>query len=229
MDATKVAEYRRKIKKWGQENYRDFPWRRTRDPYEVLLAEIMLHRTQAPQVKEVYQEFVRCYPNVETLARAACEELETNLYSLGLRWRTHLIQKLASDILGRFDGRVPQSKDDMTSLPGVSDYICSAVRCFAWNLPETLIDTNTVRVIGRLYNLTVRDSSRRDPQFRRLIADLVDPTEPRVYNYALLDLADTICTKRQPPDHDHCPLIEFCLAGPFRQDSCSPMKRAKAD
>lgn len=180
-------------------------------------------------MQEVYQKFIRCYPNVESLAQAACVELETDLYSLGLRWRINLIQKLASEISRRFDGHVPQSKEDLASLPGVSDYISSAVRCFAWNLPETLIDTNTVRVVGRLYNLATRDSSRRNSQFRHLIAELVDPVEPRVYNYALLDLADTVCTKKRPPDHGHCPVMEFCLVGRYNQGSYSQIKIAQAN
>ena len=224
-----ILRFRKELISWGQEHFRSFPWRLTCDPYYILMAEVMLHRTQAPQVQEIYQKFIHCYPNVETLAQATCEELETNLYSLGLRWRINLIQKLASEIFRRFDGHVPQSKEDLASLPGVSDYISSAVRCFAWNLPETLIDTNTVRVVGRLYNLATRDSSRRNSQFRHLITELVDPVEPRVYNYALLDLADTFCTKKRPPDHGHCPVMKFCLVGRYNQASCSQIKIAQAN
>ena len=224
-----ILRFRKELISWGQEHFRSFPWRLTCDPYYILMAEVMLHRTQAPRVQEIYQNFIRCYPNVETLVQAACEELEINLYSLGLRWRINLIQKLASEIVRRFDGHVPQSKEDLASLPGVSDYISSAVRCFAWNLPEALIDTNTVRVVGRLYNLATRESSRRNSQFRHLIAGLVDPVEPRVYNYALLDLADTFCTKKRPPDHGHCPVMKFCLVGRYNQASCSQIKIAQAN
>ena len=101
---------------------------------------------------------------------------------------------MAIQLVERFGGQVPQSKTDMLSLPGVSEYIASAVRCFAWNLPEAIIDTNTVRVVGRVFGLEIKDSSRRNRLFRDLIGALVDPVEPRVYNYALLDLADQICS-----------------------------------
>lgn len=224
-----ILRFRKELIGWGKQHFRSFPWRLTHDPYHILMAELMLHRTQASQVEEIYQEFLCCYPSVMTLAQATCEELENRLYSLGLHWRIKLIQKLASDIVRRFDGHVPRDKEDLTSLPGVSDYISSAVRCFAWNLPETLIDTNTVRVVGRLYNLATRDSSRRNSQFRHLIMELVDPVEPRVYNYALLDLADTVCTKRRPPDHGHCPVTEFCLVGHCNRSSHSPMKSAQTN
>jgi A/G-specific adenine glycosylase len=112
-----------------------------------------------------------------------------------------------------FGGGVPVERGALLSLPGVSDYVAGATRCFAWNLPEALIDTNTVRVAGRLFGLEVRDSSRRNRLFRSLLEALVDREEPRAYNYALLDLADRICMKRRPPQHGECPLLPFCVTG----------------
>jgi A/G-specific adenine glycosylase len=185
----------------------------TEDPYRILMAEVMLHRTQAPQVAPVYERFITRYPNVPVLARAMRNELHDALYSLGLRWRIDLIHAMANELMTRFDGRVPGEKADLLSLPGVSEYIASAVRCFAWNLPEPLIDTNTVRVTGRLFGLEIKDSSRRNRQFRELITALVDPDQPRVYNYALLDLADQVCTKKRPPACARCPVQKCCLYG----------------
>jgi A/G-specific adenine glycosylase len=98
-------------------------------------------------------------------------------------------------------------------LDGVSEYIASAVRCFAWGIPEPLIDTNTVRVIGRVFMLEIKDSSRRNPLFRKLIGALLDTEQPRAYNYALLDLADQICTKKKPPDCTNCPVRRWCGYG----------------
>jgi len=112
-----------------------------------------------------------------------------------------------------FEGRVPCDKADLLSLPGVSEYIAGAVRCFAWNLPEPLVDTNTVRVVGRLFGLETRDSSRRNRRFRELIAALVDPEEARVYNYAMLDLADQVCMQKRPPGCDGCPVQKCCIYG----------------
>jgi len=108
---------------------------------------------------------------------------------------------------------VPCDKADLLSLPGVSEYIAGAVRCFAWNQPEPLIDTNTVRVAGRLFGLETKDSSRRNRRFRELIAALVDPDEPRAYNYAMLDLADQVCMKKRPPECGKCPVRKHCVYG----------------
>jgi A/G-specific adenine glycosylase len=208
-----VEAFRKALVDWGREHFRSFPWRLTTDPYHILMAEVMLHRTQAPQVIPVYERFVKRYPDVLSLARATKEDLHETLYSLGLRWRIDLIYEMAAELMGRFEGKIPESREDLLSLPGVSEYIAGAVRCFAWNLPEPLLDTNTVRVVGRLFGLEIKDSSRRNRRFRDLITALVDPDEPRVYNYALLDLANEVCMKKQPPECFRCLVREQCVYG----------------
>ena len=213
-----AVAFRAALIAWGREHVRPFPWRLTRDPYLILMAEVMLHRTQAPQVLPVYERFIKRYPSVSTLAQATKEDLHEVLYSLGLRWRIDLIHKMAAELKERFGGQVPQERADLLSLPGVSEYIAGAVRCFAWNLPESLIDTNTVRVVGRVFGLQIKDSSRRNRRFRELIGALVDPDKPRVYNYSLLDLADEICMKRRPPKCEQCPVSGWCVFAKHRDD-----------
>jgi A/G-specific adenine glycosylase len=208
-----AVAFRKAVIAWGRKNFRPFPWRLTKDPYCLLMVEVMLHRTQAQQVIPVYERFIERYQDVPSLAQATREELHQALYSLGLRWRIDLIHKMAAGLMAHFNGRVPQEKTNLLSLPGVSEYIAGAVRCFAWNLPEPLIDTNTVRVVGRLFGLEIKDSSRRNRRFRELIMALVDPDEPRAYNYALLDLADQICMKKRPPECGRCPVAEWCIYG----------------
>ncbi len=205
--------FRRALITWGRQHFRIFPWRQTENPYHILMAEIMLHRTQARQVLPVYEHFIERYLDSESLARASIKQLRSDLASLGLRWRIDLIQAMSAEIMHRFDGQVPREKEDLLSLSGVSEYIASAVRCFAWNLPEPLIDTNTVRVVGRLFGLEIKDSSRRNRRFRELITALVDPEHPRTYNYALLDLAHLICHKRRSPECVSCPVQTYCVYG----------------
>jgi A/G-specific adenine glycosylase len=208
-----VVAFRRALIAWGKEHFRFFPWRRTGDPYLILMAEVMLHRTQARQVVPLYEEFAESYPDLQALSRINRKRLRQMFYSLGLHSRTDLIHKMAAEIMKRHDGRVPDEKSDLLGLPGLSEYIASAVRCFAWNRPEPIIDTNTVRVTGRLFGLEVKDSSRRNRRFRELIGALLDPENPRAYNYALLDLADQVCTKKRPPDCHNCPVLRWCHYG----------------
>jgi A/G-specific adenine glycosylase len=205
--------FRRKLIVWGREDFRTLPWRLTEEAYPILMAELMLHRTQAPQVVPVYERFMKRYPEVVDLAQATKDELHEDLYSLGLRWRIDLIYSVAKELMKRFEGQVPQEKADLLSLPGVSEYIAGAVRCFALNLPEPLIDTNTVRVTGRLFGLEIKDSSRRNRRYRQLITSLLDNDEPRTYNYALLDLAYLVCMRKRAPECFRCPVHEFCTYG----------------
>jgi A/G-specific adenine glycosylase len=172
----------------------------------------MLHRTQAIQVVPVYTKFIERYPDIRALAAVNGEELHQVLSSLGLRWRIDLILDMVAGLMSRFDGEVPSEKRDLLSLPGVSDYIASAVRCFAWNLPEALVDTNAVRIAGRLFGLEVKDSSRRNRRFREIIREMVDPVRPREYNYALLDLANQVCEKKKPRCVE-CPVFGYCKNG----------------
>ncbi|HZS77853.1 MAG TPA: hypothetical protein VFA41_14665 [Ktedonobacteraceae bacterium] len=206
-----AVSFRKDLISWGQKHFRSFPWRYTINPYHILVAEIMLHRTQAPQVAPIYEQFIQRYPDIQSLSQATREELHDVLYSLGLRWRIDLIMDMVKQINEQFGGQIAQEKQQLLSLPGVSDYVASAVRCFAWNLPDPIVDTNTVRVIGRVFNLEIKDSSRRNSLFRSLIASLVDAGQPRIYNFALLDLAALICTKSKPPLCSECPVQKYCL------------------
>lgn len=205
-----VQALRVALHQWGAKHIRSFPWRQTTDPYHILLAEILLHRTQVKQVVPVYEAFLARYPDLASLLQASQDNIYHMLGSLGLTWRSRLFYEMLQTIATRYHGNIPSRKEDLLSLPGVSDYIASAVRCFAWNEPEVLLDTNTVRITGRLLGWTVRDSSRRSTRFRHALASLLDHERPRMFNYALLDLAHLICLKRRQPLCAQCPLNTWC-------------------
>jgi len=201
---------------WGKENYRSFPWRETDNPYHILLAELFLHRTQAKQVETVYKQVIKRYPTPADLLSVNPKRLRVTLYALGLHWRTELLLKMVHQIQQEHGGKVPHERETLLALPGVNAYIAGAVRCFAWNEPEALLDTNTVRIAGRLLGWEVKDSSRRSPHFRQALEALLDHENPRAFNYALLDLAHLVCLKRQPPHCAECPLKSACI---FRLDN----------
>jgi A/G-specific adenine glycosylase len=205
-----LAAFRQALLQWGESHFRPFPWRETRDPYRILLAEILLHRTQVKQMAPVYESVTARYPDISSLAEANKNDLDRLLFPVGLHWRSNLVFSMALEISTRYGGQIPVDKGELLSLPGVSEYIAGAVRCFAWNEPEVLMDTNTVRITGRVMGWPTRDSSRRNARFRQALAGLLDPCEPRAFNYALLDLAHLVCLKRQPPLCDRCPLATWC-------------------
>ncbi len=212
-DLEQISALRQALICWGEGHFRPFPWRTTHDPYHILMAEILLHRTQVKQVVPLYERLICEYPDMPSLAAAGRDTLRAQLFSLGLHWRIDLLHEMAQQIQTGFDGLIPQGKESLLSLPGISEYIASAVRCFAWNLPEALVDTNTVRITGRLLGWPVKDSSRRNARFRQALEALVDTEQPRAFNYALLDLAHLVCLKRQPPLCSQCPLLAWCHEG----------------
>jgi A/G-specific adenine glycosylase len=177
----------------------------------VLIAEFMLIRTKASQVEPVYTRFIERYPTLEDAAQASYEDIQDILSPLGLSWRADRVYATIQTLYDRGEG-VPSDRDQLLNLPGVSQYIAGAVRCFVFREPEPLIDTNTVRIAGRLFGLEVEPSSRRNGTFQRLISEMADPEEPRLYNFSMLDLGASVCTSRSPSCTD-CPLLEMCTYG----------------
>ena len=205
--------FRSQVREWGKVHTRSFPWRETADPYRLLIAEVMLHRTQVRQVVPVYERFLSLYPDVAALAGASKEDLHDVMEPLGLHWRIDLVADMADDLVNRFGGTVPSDRDALMSLPGVSDYIASAVQCFSFGIAAPLVDTNTVRVVGRVFGLEIKPSSRRNRRFRELLSSLLDRDHPADYNYALLDLAHLVCLSRRSPECELCPLEPCCITG----------------
>jgi A/G-specific adenine glycosylase len=161
----------------------------------------------------VYGLLIEKYPTLKALISAKKTELYDILRPLGLRWRIEFLHRMVKELEAKFEGKIPRDKNSLLSLSGVSDYIAGAVRCFAWNLPESLIDTNTVRIIGRVFGLKIKDSSRRNAQFKYLSSALLDSDDSRAFNYAMLDLANSICTKTKAPDCKQCPIMNWCAYG----------------
>jgi A/G-specific adenine glycosylase len=196
---------------WWSKNKRSFPWRETNDVYSILVAEVLLHRTKASQVSPVYVEFLASFPTPSSLSTTSLEEIQKILYPLGLRWRTKLIHKMANEISQKFNGKIPANKELLMSLPGVSDYIASAVMCFAYNSSEPLLDTNTVRVIGRVLDIKVTDGSRRSAQFKRSYLKLQGTKKAmaRKFGFAMLDFAALVCLPKKPLC-EQCKVSDVC-------------------
>jgi len=203
------AKFSDKLLFWWKKNKRSFPWRDTTDPYKVLVSEVLLHRTKANQVVPVYKELVERFKTIKELSGSSLEEIVKINQSNGLRWRSESLHRMAQEIVQKYTGKIPSEKSELESLPGISHYIASAVRCFAFGYPEVLLDTNTVRILGRVFGTKVVDSSRRSKLFSNLYSNIIDRNQPREFNYAMIDLGALVCTPRNPRHH-HCPVNEMC-------------------
>lgn len=208
----KARYFRKRLAAWGDRNRRDFPWRRTENPFHILLAEMMLRRTNAPQVIPVYQEVIQRYPTPGSLAFAPTNEVFDLLRPLGLAWRAENIKQMSEVLVNRFNGELPSSYEGLKELPGVGDYVASAVCCFAFDIPMPIIDTNTVRVAGRYFGFDTHAESRRIKAVRETVKAITDRKKPSEFNHSFLDFAALIC-KAIKPGCPLCPLRKRCIFG----------------
>lgn len=213
-----AAFAREKLLEWYKNSARKFPWRYRSDPYQVIIAELMLRRTQARQVVPVYNKFINDFPDVRSLALASLEDLKEYLRPLGLSWRTANFEAMAGEIIERYAGKIPENRTDLLALPGVGPYVADAVRIFAFGEVATLADTNTVRVAARYFGFDYNQESRRKQSVIGAVSLLVDHKKPAESNYALLDFAAIVC-KSLKPEHSVCPLSEHCIYFKTLQDS----------
>lgn len=202
-------DFRNRLLEWWRENQRDFPWRNTRNIYQILIAEILLHRTRAEQVVPVYNRFLDRFPSIENIAEASQSEIEEILHPLGLHWRARLLHRMARTICEKNGCKIPSNKERLKSLPGISHYIASAIRCFALGCPEIMLDTNTVRIAGRFFGVEVTDSSRRSKKFRKFLESLLDKEHPQEFNFAMIDLGALVC-RSSDPHCGRCPVKDMC-------------------
>ncbi len=166
---------------WFDRHGRDFPWRRTTDPYAVLMAEMMLQRTRADQVRGVWTRFMARWPTLADASNASDEELLSVLRPLGLRWRIDNIIRVVHT-LSRLTG-----PDDLKGVVGVGHYAVSAVRCFAFGERVPVVDANVVRFYSRIFGFPASDRTRRDPAFHAFARDLLPEARWKEYNWALID------------------------------------------
>ena len=203
---------RKNLVQWGRENFQSFPWRRTKDPYLILIAELMLHRTQVKQVVPVYEIFVHKYATLNDFLEADESTINAIFSPLGLHWRTRKVIEIREIIKTKYDGIIPDNYEQLICLPGINDYIASAILCFANNKKVILVDTNTIRVISRIQGMNQSDSLRRNKKFVENMRVILGTNQLKEINYSLIDLAHLICKNRSPLC-DICPLISTCVFG----------------
>ena len=205
------AEFRRALIRWFRKNGRDLPWRRTRDPYAILVSEFMLQQTQVATVIPYYSEWLRRFPDLATLARASEEDVLHAWQGLGYYARSRNLHATAKAALDQHGTRLPRAIEQMQQLPGVGKYTAHAIASFAFDQPVPIVEANTARVLARLFNLqTPIDQTTGRAALWNHAASLVPRSSTRGYNSALIDLGAVICLPR--PKCAVCPVKKFCRA-----------------
>ena len=206
---TRASSFRDDLVRWFRHNRRDFPWRRrSLSPWQILLLEMCLHRTKAEQVARVADELLSLGETPDSFIDNS-KKLAPVLASLGLHWRSANLVSAAEFIRDRLAGEVPDNWQELTAIPGVGDYIASAVLCFAFERSSVLMDTNTVRIARRVLGSSDQPSWR----LRLALHELAGHRGADVqWNQALLDLGALVCTARAPKC-EVCPVHASCATG----------------
>lgn len=210
---------------WYRDSRRDLPWRATRDPYRILVSEIMLQQTQAERVISKYHQFLISFPTLQSLADAPASEVIRAWAGLGYNRRALNLQRACRDVVARFGGTLPADVDDLKSLPGVGPYTAGAVACFAYGADVSFVDTNIRRVLHRVAKGPELPAPlMTPPEIQCLARDMLPVGKAYDWNQALMELGATVCRARRT-DCEHCPLQHDCRARPSIQDVLQGLPR----
>jgi A/G-specific adenine glycosylase len=213
---------------WYRRNGRDLPWRKTDDPYHILVSEIMLQQTQVDRVLPKYHEWLGKYPTMEVLAEAPPEDVSDTWYPLGYNIRPKRLQSIAQQAVKQYDGRLPSDHETLLSFKGIGEYTAGAIRSFAFRERAAILDTNVARVLYRVFvgerttaAKTRRPQTQNGPKSHAMKRHLWSVSEAVLpfkhmfdFNQALMDFGALHCSARKP-QCPACPMSRFCRSYPI--------------
>ena len=215
---------------WYKENGRDLPWRYKGgahpNPYVVLVSEFMLQQTTVTTVIPYFHRFMERFPTVYDLAKATDEEVYQLWQGLGYYTRARSLHQTAKMIVNDFNGIFPHTREDVLKLKGIGTYTVASFLALAFNLPETVIDGNVMRIMARLYHLTQPLDEIKD-DIRKKAMVLTSHKAPADYASAIMDLGATVCTPKQPKCL-LCPWQQYCKSKDLSDLEQIPMRKKLA-
>lgn len=212
---------------WYRKHRRDLPWRLSRDPYRIWIAEVMLQQTRIAAVVPYYDRFLKRFPTVESLARAQQDSVLKYWSGLGYYSRARNLHRAAQEIVANHDGKFPADLDAALKLAGIGVYTAAAVLSIAYDAPLAVLDGNVARVLARL--VAIRGDLRAPSRWKQLASraqDLLARESPGDWNQALMELGETVCTPRAPRC-DVCPIGRSCRARKLGLTESIPAPRKK--
>ncbi|MGE4089598.1 MAG: A/G-specific adenine glycosylase [Candidatus Binatia bacterium] len=214
-----IRAFQHRLITWYEKHGRDLPWRRTRDPYAILVSEVMLQQTQVQRAILYYERFLQRYPTVEELARADEPAVRETWEGLGYYARARNLQRTSQKIVNEYNGQFPKDPAELETLPGIGPYTAGAVASFAFGKDAAILDTNAERVLTRFFALPAERQSQR---FLWEVAHQVTPAgKAHLFNQAIMDIGATICVARTPRC-TACPLRPICKSAPLYRKKHPP-------
>ena len=201
--------FQQALLEWAKSNLREFPWRKNRTPYRVLVAEVILRRTTSKAASRVYEEFLKRWPDVRSLASADIRELEEFLKAIGYhKQRAKILKSMANFIVSEYGGRIPNDIKLLLRIPHVGFYIAGAILSLGYGTPAPMVDSNVQRILTRVFKRHLPEK----PPLRLLLSlarELLPEDRHEIFNLALLDLGALIC-RYDRPRCEKCPLAPLC-------------------
>lgn len=223
------AGFAQALTAWYKTDHRQLPWRETTDPYAIWLSEIMLQQTQVKTVLDYYRRFLAQYPNIESLAQAAPDEVMKLWEGLGYYARCRNLQKAAQRIVEKHRGVFPDTLAEVEALPGIGRSTAGAILTFAYGQKHPLLDGNVKRVISRIFDVDqdIQQTAVIKQMWEASAALLSESAEPHLFNQAIMELGATVCLP-QNPRCLLCPVKPFCQACERGTQHDRPVKAPKA-
>jgi len=215
------------LHKWYQQNKRDLPWRETNDPYKIWISEIILQQTRVAQGISYYQSFTKTFNTVHDLASASEDKVLKLWQGLGYYSRARNLHAAAQTIVQKFNGRFPDTYDEILQLKGIGPYTAAAIASIAFSIPKATVDGNVYRVLARYFGIdTPINSNAGKKEFTQLAEELLDKKDPGTFNQALMEFGALQCIP-QNPDCVNCPLASNCAALSSNTVNLLPVKEKK--
>ncbi|MFM7375045.1 MAG: A/G-specific adenine glycosylase, partial [Chthoniobacterales bacterium] len=205
-------QFRNRQRAWFRRHRRDLPWRRTRDPYAILVSEMMLQQTTVAAVVPYFERWMKRFPTVQKLAAAKESEVLALWQGLGYYRRARSLHASATKVGRELRGVFPRDYEGLRSLPGVGDYTAQAVRAFAFDEPAPVLDANVIRVVARLFDIrTPVDTAKGLAKVRGKLEELLPAKGGHEFASAMMELGALVCRAGRP-DCLLCPVKSFCAA-----------------
>ena len=221
-----IRAFRNALVEWFRREGKDYPWRRTTDPWHILVSELMLQQTTIPTVLGRYERWMRQFPTPGHLASVDEQTALRSWEGLGYYRRVRSLQAIAREIVNEFGGEFPDNPEGLKRLPGIGPYTSGALLSFAFNKAAPIVDANVARVLARIDNYSVPVDSTEGLKYLWTRAEnLVDPEHAREFNSAIMELGQTYC-RISAPDCLLCPVRSFCSA---EQPETLPVKNPKPE
>ncbi len=217
--------------RWYDINKRELPWRveSPRDPYKVWVSEIMLQQTRVEAVKSYYTNWMEHFPDIPALAAAEEEDVVRQWQGLGYYSRARNLHTAVREVMEKYGGRVPETREEISRLKGIGEYTAGAILSMAYGKRETAVDGNVLRVFARIYDIEENIlSARVKKEITELVKARQDVFRPGDFNEALMDLGATVCIPGQPRC-DACPLAGLCMARAAGKEREIPLRVTKKE